>query len=640
MNYHKSSSTSQSGHTRFFRLLFISSIFLLFFSSCHEKQLDPPNILWIVSEDNGPFLGCYGDSLATTPVLDRLASEGFLYTHAFANNPVCAPARNTIITGVYSASNGCEQMRSNYPLSPEVVTLPELLQQSGYYCTNNSKTDYNYLGDYRLIWDESSDTAHYNNRHENQPFFSVFNIGTTHESQIFKWKADEELRHDPAAVVLPPYHPDTEEMRHDWAQYYDKIEDMDAQVGTYLKELEESGEIENTIVFYYSDHGGVLARSKRHLYDSGTHIPLIIRIPKKYKKYFPEKRTSSSVDRLVSFVDFAPTLLSLAGIQKPDYMQGTAFLGKHKGTEPDYVHLTRGRMDEFVDMSRAVRNKEFKYIKNYMPFRIHIPHLAYLFNARSAQSWEDLYNAGLCDSIQSVYFRTKPIEELYEISSDPHEVTNLADNPDYQDILKKMRDENSRWMTEIKDVSLMPETEYMFRAKSGALYDYMRSGEISTDSLIQSADLALRSDPSLKDYLSLLDNDDSIHRYWGAIGILAHIDQLPVEVIDSLIAHKDESASAPATFIAESLVHLNERKVAEEIYLNLLRDTTYTMMDRNFALNSLVSIDFRTSKIETAVEDCYNKNLENMKGHRKYSIYDGLLCEALLKRWNLLPRSN
>lgn len=303
-----------------------------FCCSCTGKvSKELPNILWLTSEDNSPFAGCYGDEFATTPNMDKLASEGFLYTHAYANAPVCAPARNTIITGVYANSGGNQHMRSHYKKGEEIRFSPEFLRELGYYCTNNLKEDYNiHRSQTKNIWDDSSRNAHYKNRKSGQPFFAVFNSGITHESSIHQSVPTEELRHDPKKVSVAPYHPRTKAIEHDWAQYYDKIEDMDAWLGKKLKELEESGLAENTIVFYYADHGGVLGRSKRYVYETGTRVPFVVRIPQKYKYLFPVKETGSEVNRLISFVDLAPTLLSIVGIPVPEYMQGNAFLGTQK----------------------------------------------------------------------------------------------------------------------------------------------------------------------------------------------------------------------------------------------------------------------------------------------------------------------
>ena len=246
-------------------------------------------------------------------------------------------------------------MRSQYPKSEITRPYTEFLLEKGYYCTNNSKTDYNYANvNTEKIWNECGKDAHYRNRAEGQPFFAIFNFTTSHESCIHKSTADSLLRHQPEDVNLPPYHPDTPEMRHDWAQYYDKVEDMDTKVGEVLAELEKAGLAGNTIVFYYSDHGGVLGRSKRFLYETGTHVPLIIRIPEKYKKLFPAQKRGSEVERLVSFVDLAPTLLSITGSPAPGYMQGSAFLGKYQGEEAEQIYMFRDRMDGRYDLTRSV----------------------------------------------------------------------------------------------------------------------------------------------------------------------------------------------------------------------------------------------------------------------------------------------
>ncbi len=272
--------SSKFRSTRF--LLFTTLLFSNFFLG-NAQTTAPPNILWIVSEDNSPLIGAYGDSFATTPNIDKLASEGVLYTNAFATAPVCAPSRSTLITGMYPPSIGTENMRSNYQAPDFVKFYPKYLREKGYYTSNNVKKDYNVAEDQEDAWNESSNDATYKNRKKGQPFFAIFNTTISHESCIHKSIPTAELRHKPSDVTLPPYHPDTPEMRHDWAQYYDKVEDMDTFVGKVLADLEKSGEAENTIVFYYSDHGGVLGRSKRFMYESGLHIPLVVRFPKKVR---------------------------------------------------------------------------------------------------------------------------------------------------------------------------------------------------------------------------------------------------------------------------------------------------------------------------------------------------------------------
>ncbi|HCI54524.1 MAG TPA: sulfatase, partial [Bacteroidales bacterium] len=491
--------------------------------SCGTKVPDElPNILWITSEDNSAyFTGCYGNTFATTPNIDRLASEGFLYTHAYATNAVSSPSRNTILTGVYSASNGNENMRSNYPTSGIIKGYPEYLHQAGYYCTNNSKTDYNTSTIDASIWDECSNKAHYKNRPAGKPFFAVFNIMTSHESSIHKQIPSEKLRHDPDKVTLPPYHPNTPEMRHDWAQYYDMVENMDAEVGAFLRELDSLGLAENTIVFYYGDNGGVLARSKRFVYETGTQIPLIIRIPEKYKYLYPAKKPGQKIDRLVNFVDLVPTILSIIGIPVPDYIQGKAFLGRQKSDDPQYTFMTRQRMDERYDNVRAVRDKQYRYIRNYMPFRITMQHVDYLFNAPSAQSWEDAYKAGKLNPIQSRYFEPKPLEELYDTENDYWEINNLAGDPAYAEVLERMRKALDDWRMEVRDAGVIPETEYLPLAGNKSLYDYVRSASCPFEELIKASDLAILGGPDyINTFIENLKNDNSAIRYWGATGLL------------------------------------------------------------------------------------------------------------------------
>ena len=284
-----------------------------------------PNILWITSEDNGPHLGCYGDTFATTPNLDRLAAKGMIYLTAWSNAPVCAPARTTIITGMYPSSTGSEHMRSMIRLPDGMKMFPQFLREAGYYCTNNSKEDYN-LEKPGQVWDQSSMSAHWRNRQAGQPFFAVFNFMETHESQIRR--RPHQPVHDPAKVRVPAYHPDTPEVRQDWAQYYDKMTEMDGRAGQILALLEQDGLEQDTIVFYYGDHGPGMPRNKRWPFNCGLRVPLVVYVPEKFRHLAPpEYRPGGQSKRLVAFVDLAPTVLSLAGIKAPEYMQGHAFMG-------------------------------------------------------------------------------------------------------------------------------------------------------------------------------------------------------------------------------------------------------------------------------------------------------------------------
>jgi uncharacterized sulfatase len=411
----------------------------------------PLNILWVTCEDTSPDLGCYGDGYAVTPNLDGLASQGARYTLAFSHAPVCAPARSGIITGMYPTTIGSHHMRCHAVPQAFVRCFPEYLRAAGYYCTNNAKTDYQFAPPI-TAWDECSNKAHWRNRPDkSQPFFAVFNILTTHESQC--WPIDGKLDHDPAKALLPPYYADTPVIRRNWARYYDQVTKMDARVAGMLKQLEDDGLADNTVVFFYGDHGRGLTRGKRWVYDSGTRVPLLIRWP-------GQTKPGSVTDRLVMFIDFGPTVLSIAGVKPPEHMQGRAFLGDFDTPPRDYVFAHRDRMDETYDIIRAVRDKRFKYIRNFEPQKPYAQRINYMEKMPILKEMRRLHAEGKLEGSQKLWFAdTKPVEELYDTVADPHEVNNLADAPEHQDTLKRLRKVLEDWMKETKDLGLIPEGE-------------------------------------------------------------------------------------------------------------------------------------------------------------------------------------
>ncbi|WP_439484183.1 sulfatase-like hydrolase/transferase [Cyclobacterium plantarum] len=612
-------------------LIVVFGLFVLISCNSTQEELPPPNILWITSEDNSPFAGCYGDEFATTPNMDALAAEGFLYTHAYANVPVCAPARNTILTGIYATSGGHQHMRSYYDKSDKIKPYPRMLREAGYYCTNNSKEDYNINPEQNEdFWDESSNKAHYKNRPEGKPFFAVFNTTISHESSIHKSIPSEELRHRPEDVTLPPYHPDTPEMRHDWAQYYDKIEDMDKKIGELLQELEDSGEVENTIVFYYGDHGGVLARSKRYVYETGTRVPFIVRIPEKYKHLYPAENPGSQINRLISFVDLVPTLLSLIGEEIPEYLQGNAFLGEQKTKDPEYAFMFRGRMDERYDMSRSARDNKYRYIRNYIPYRVYGQFLEYLWRAPSIQSWEAAYKAGECNEIQSKFWNTKPAEELYDTENDPWEVNNLANDPQYEDVLKRMRSATKDWMLEINDTGFIPEAELIDRTEGTTAYDYMRTADLDLNALIDGANLA--SDPQKGDIpflAEMLDDEEAAIRYWGATGMLI-LGEDAGDAQEALRNALNDSSPNVKVVAAEAIYRLGfEEEGLQALYEVLETPNSFA---RTHALNAIDCIEDEAAATQMAVLD-----MIGMVGEFNRSHYDLRAAKGLLTKWNIDP---
>ena len=584
----------------------------VFSAEMGEKQ--HPNILWITSEDNSPMLGCYGDSFATTPNLDNFASEGILYENAFANAPVCAPARFTILTGMYACSMGTHHMRSRYSVPSFIKPFPEYLRKAGYYCTNRYKTDYNFETNDPEHWDECNEQASYKNRPPNQPFFSIFNLDVSHESSIHE--PQSVTKHDPAKVTLPPYHPDTREIRHDWAQYYDKIEALDLQVGKILDDLEKDGFAEDTIVFYYSDHGGVLCRSKRFIYDTGTRVPMIIRFPKKYQHLAPGK-SGTRMDRIVSFVDLAPTVLSLAGIEVPDYMEGEAFLGAYKNPPRKYAYLFRGRMDERYDMMLAVRDKKYKYIRNYMPHRIYGQHLEYLWKAPATRSWEKEYLEGRCNKAQSIFWQTKPPEELYDITSDPWEVNNLADDPQYKDVLERMRKAVMSWVREMKDPGFIPEGEMINRTQETTSFELVRRRDFPIERVIETAELATSRDAEkLSELIKRLQDEESSVRYWAATGCLILGDKALSAEAHLAKMLKDDSADVRIV-VAEALSLFGRKDIALPVLVaELKNDNAMIALHAANALDSLgKQASTALSAIESVEKETGNKYLKRALSH-------------------------
>jgi len=458
-----------------------------------------PNILWLVAEDQSPNIPSFGDSTIITPTLDRLAAEGVSYDNFFSPAPVCAPARAAIITGMYPNHIGASHMRTGpwvvdnvspervkamaqyWPdgvkpyeavPSPEVKMFTEYLRKEGYYCSNNAKEDYQFIKT-MTAWDESSNEAHWRNRKPGQPFFSVFNFGVTHESQIWS-KAEDSLWVDPDLYIpVPPYLPDTENGRKDVRRMYSNILEMDAQVGKILEQLEEDGLLDSTIVVWYTDHGGPLPRQKRLLHDSGLKVPMIIRFP---NKLFAGKRD----DRLISFIDLAPSMLSLAGINPPDYMDGSAFIGSHiRSTEPDYIFAVSDRYDAEYDRNRATRDKHFKYIRYYDLEKSMFLHSAYRDQMAIMQELYRLRDSQQLTESQALWFRSeKPEEELFDIENDPHELHNLADDPHYAEKLAELRQVCEEWVMSIDDTGLIPEKELLERFWPGQQQPHTDNPEI------------------------------------------------------------------------------------------------------------------------------------------------------------------
>jgi uncharacterized sulfatase len=496
---------------------------------------DRPNLLWITAEDMSPNLGCYGDPFARTPHLDAFARQAVRYTRAFATAPVCAPARACLITGVYATSLGNPHLRCEMPIPADVQGYPAYLRQAGYFTANNAKTDYNLKdepGFIQATWDRSDPKAHWRQRRPGQPFFAVFNLMETHQSRSSVWpwgqfekdigdRLQPAERADPAKVRLPLFYADTPLARRTLARYYDCIQVMDREVGRILGELDEAGLAEDTIVFFYSDHGMGLPRGKRCLHDSGMHVPLLIRFPKKWRHLAPAE-PGETIDRLVSFVDLPPTVLSLAGVKVPGHMQGVAFLGPATSRRREFVFGARDRVDEVYDTARSVRDSRWLYIRNYRPHLSWAQPEGYSDQSDFRRELLRLAREGkLAPGPRTYLAPTRMAEELYDTHADPHQLDNLAGRPEHRSVLAKMRARLRDWLLEARDLGFLPEADLLARTGSGTPYEMARQPDAyPVDRVLAAAEVVGEKGAVGRQQQLLADADAGV-RYWAAVGLHA-----------------------------------------------------------------------------------------------------------------------
>ncbi len=571
---------------------------------------DRPNILWFTTEDIGPNLGCYGDKYAVTPNLDAFAKRSQLYLRTWSNAPVCAAARTTLISGMYGPSTGGEHMRSMVPMPQGTKMYAELLREAGYYCTNNAKEDYN-LEKTPQTWDASGKKAHYANRKPGQPFFAVFNTEVTHESKIRK--PGHMLVHDPAKAHLPAYHPDTPEVRHDWAQYADNITTMDGEFATAMKELQDAGLAEDTIVFFYGDHGAGMPRHKRWPYDSGLRVPLIIHFPEKWKHLAPKDYTPGAVSaELVSFVDFAPTLLSIVGKEAAPWMQGRAFAGPFAKPDPGFLFGFRGRMDERMDIVRSVTDGRYVYVRQYMPQLPYAQYINYMFQMPTAKVWRKMAEEGLLNEAQSHFWKPKPSEELYDLQSDPHEVNNLADSRDHVEALAKMRAAHIGYMERTRDLGLIPEAERLRVATGKSPRDAFASDAVypfaKVFSLAQKA-----SDLSFTDaafFVPSLSDQNVIMRYWAVLGLdIRKTDGVKTGREGLMKLLKDESPSVRIA-AADALAQYGEPtdlSLALDVLITAADPTKFSNATATEALNAICNLGDKAASLKEKLADLPRK---------------------------------
>jgi arylsulfatase A-like enzyme len=570
------------------------SFFLL--QSCDFKSDEKPNILWIVTEDNSiHYMDLYKNGGAEMPAISQLANQGVVFNNAFSNAPVCSVARSTIITGVYAPRIGTQYHRkmSKVKLPKNIKPLPAYLNQAGYYTSNNAKEDYNFIKENK-VWDESSKKASYKNRKEGQPFFHVQNFHNTHEGQLhFNSKQlTSALETNELDSIMPfPFHPDTPTFRYTQSLYYNHHKDVDKKIGKILKDLQDEGLMDNTIIFYYGDHGGVLPRSKGYLYETGLNVPMVVYVPEKWKHLNPFKigsRTSTFVD----FVDLVPTVLSLAGVNIPKGLDGTPFLGKNiDKTEIEKQNTTFGyadRFDEKYDLVRSVRKGKYKYIRNYQPFNVDGIYNFYRYKMLAYKEWYKLFQEGKLNDVQSQFFKPRLPEALYDIENDPYETQNLASSVEHQNKLLDLRSILNNHVMNQPDLSFFPEPYFLENGLENGL-DFGQKNKELIKKLIQTANLSLQPYNEVKNEISeSLNNKNPWVRYWGLItcssfGLEA---SEHLEKINSLF--KNDSENLVKIRAAEYLM-LNDFNIDSKEINNLLKNAK-SETEANLMLNSLALI--------------------------------------------------
>ena len=526
-------------------------------------------------------------------------------------------------------------MRSRVRLPDGVPMFPQLLRAAGYYATNNAKEDYNVEKPGR-VWDESSNEAHWRNRPGHggpgaAPFFAVFNLGITHESRIRQ--RPHEAVHDPAGVRVPAYHPDTPEVRRDWAQYYDRLTEMDAQVGGRLAEIEAAGLAGDTIVVYFGDHGVGLPRGKRSLLNSGLRVPLIVYVPPRFRELAGDGyRPGASTADLAAFVDLAPTMLSLVGIPPPDHMHGRALLGPYRDAPAEYLHGFRGRMDERYDFVRGVRDRRYLYVRNYAPHRIYGQHVAYMFQTPTTRVWKALYDAGRLEPAQRRFWETKPAEELYDLEADPDEVNDLAADPRHAATLDRLRGVLGDHLFATRDLGFLPEPELLARSGGGAPHDLGRDDErYPLAAIMEIANLATRPDgPAAPELAAALGHADSAVRYWGAVGLLARGGPAVEAARPALRAALDDPSASVQVTAAEALGRFGrEEDLAPALDLLLSRAN----LDGNDLFTSVLALnalDYLDGRARDAVEAIRALPRGQAGMRRQYQSYVPQLVDKIL----------
>ena len=581
----------------------IIAILLLFIVSSFSAQ-EKPNILWITIEDTSPqFIGCYGNKNASTPNIDKLAKEGIRFTNAFSTGTVCSPSRSAIITGIPTYKMGTGNHRSNYTIPKYIKGFPYFLKQEGYYTSNNVKTDYNIANEKDFInesWDESSNKATWSGRKDkNQPFFSVFNYAASHQSRTmsmpFAWYKKyvwdylpKEDRIEDDAFEMPPFYKDTPEMRKQFARVYNSIKLTDNRIGKLLKKLEDDGLTENTIIFFYADHGEGMPRGKTNGINYGYRVPFVIKFPEKYKHLSPWGKSGSVSSELINFEDLAPTIINLANGKKPDYLKGRTLIGKNRDKERNYLLLSTDRADNGPDLVRTITDGRFVYSRNFMPFMPQMRYINYLEIGEITQQMRLDYKNNKLNTLQKSLFKPREVEVLYDIENDLWETKNLVNNSKYKAVLSKMIKQLCKELLKVKDIHFAPEYEIANISKTTTAFDFrLDKKEYPFQKIYKAALLSgEKGEKIIKKQIKLLKNKNKFIRYWAAVGLMSQ-NKNTISLHKSELLKALEDSYLPVKITAASILYNQfENKKAQKILNESIRSNNVeiALMTINYLL--------------------------------------------------------
>lgn len=536
-------------------------IYSLEASAANNKKKERPNILWVTFEDTSSYeFGCYGNKDVHTPNADSLAAQGIQFMNAWSVAPQSSPARSSLITGCYAPTYGMDVHPVSYD-TPADIFFPQRLREAGYYCTNNSKTHYNSTNNNKACWDECTKTASYNSpkRGKDQPFFAVFNTVTSHMGRVRTFHTDGRRDYTKEGIytellTLPSYVPDLPEVRSDYAGHLEAVQDVDTWLGFFLKDLKDKGLDDNTIIFFFSDHGGCVPRGKGYLYESGLKVPLIAYFPEKWKHLANGK--SGKDNSLVNFTDLGPTVLSLAGVKPTKNMQGKAIFGEYASKEERKVQFAfaANQLHHFMPV-RAVTDGHIKYMRSYISYRQFALRNYYQWGMPSNKAWDKLVLGNHNTNPDwALTFDAHPAEMLFDLDKDPGELHDLSSSPEYAEVLAKMRNELSNHIRSTHDLGFFLPT-----SRTGhVLYDVVRKEKYPMEELYKLVEAAgIGNIASLPLFEKAIASSHRDMRFWGAVGYaeLAHkkqISQCPQALAD-LLKDEDPYVASEAAYAAAYL---------------------------------------------------------------------------------------